>query len=96
MKNLFSHAPYSVHSAKKSIRKNAFPSGASFRAVKKALLLLLLFAASLFAEDTAGLSAPGRMRTADEGFAAEEFRRGVQAYYRGAFNEAILQFERSL
>ena len=36
------------------------------------------------------------MRTADEGFAAEEFRRGVQAYYRGAFNEAILQFERSL
>ena len=96
MKNLFSHAPYSVHSAKKSIRKNTFPSGASFRAVKKALLLSLLFAASLFAEDTAGLSAPGRMRTADEGFAAEEFRRGVQAYYRGAFNEAILQFERSL
>lgn len=38
----------------------------------------------------------GTMRTADEGLAAEEFRRGVQAYYRGSFNEAILQFERAL
>ncbi|MBQ9630242.1 MAG: hypothetical protein IJR49_01485, partial [Treponema sp.] len=28
--------------------------------------------------------------------AAEEFRRGVQAYYRGSFNEAIMLFERSL
>ncbi len=32
----------------------------------------------------------------DRGFAAEEFRRGVQSYYRGAFNEAILQFETAL
>lgn len=38
----------------------------------------------------------GTMRTADEGLAVEEFRRGVQAYYRGSFNEAILQFERAL
>lgn len=30
----------------------------------------------------------------DQGF--EEFRRGVQAYYRGTFNEAILLFERAL
>ena len=28
--------------------------------------------------------------------AAEEFRRGVQSYYRGAFNDAILQFEKAL
>ncbi len=33
---------------------------------------------------------------ADRGFAEEEFRRGVQAWYRGSFNEAISQFERAL
>lgn len=37
-----------------------------------------------------------RNRTSSEGFASEEFRRGVQAYYRGAFNESILQFEKAL
>ena len=36
------------------------------------------------------------MRTANSGFAEEEFRRGVQSYYRGAFNESVLQFERAL
>ena len=36
------------------------------------------------------------MRTANSGFAEEEFRRGVQSYYKGAFNESILQFEKSL
>jgi DNA-binding beta-propeller fold protein YncE len=36
------------------------------------------------------------IRTANEGFAEEEFRRGVQAYYRGSFNDAILQFEKAL
>lgn len=35
-------------------------------------------------------------RTAASGLAEQEFRRGVQAYYRGAFNDAILQFEKSL
>ena len=30
------------------------------------------------------------------GFAEEDFRRGVQAYYRGAFNDSILQFEKAL
>lgn len=33
---------------------------------------------------------------ADRGMAAEEFRRGVQSYYRGAYNDAILQFEKAL
>lgn len=33
---------------------------------------------------------------ADRGYAEEEFRRGVQAYYRGSFNDAILQFEKAL
>jgi DNA-binding beta-propeller fold protein YncE len=30
------------------------------------------------------------------GLAEQEFRRGVQSFYRGAFNEAIIQFERAL
>lgn len=35
-------------------------------------------------------------RSANAGFAEEEFRRGVQSYYRGAFNESILEFEKAL
>ena len=35
-------------------------------------------------------------RTAASGLAEQEFRRGVQAYYRGTFNDAILQFEKAL
>lgn len=35
-------------------------------------------------------------RTANSGFAEEEFRRGVQSYYRGAFNESIMEFEKAL
>ena len=35
-------------------------------------------------------------RSAASGLAEQEFRRGVQAYYRGAFNDAIIQFEKSL
>ncbi len=53
---------------------------------------------SLFAQgNTAGLVVPeDRIRTADEGLAGQEFRRGVQAYYRCAYNEAIMQFEKAL
>ena len=47
--------------------------------------------------DDAGLRVPeDRIRSGNEGFASEEFRRGVQAYYKGAFNEAIVQFEKAL
>ena len=35
-------------------------------------------------------------RSANSGFAEEEFRRGVQSYYRGAFNESIMEFEKAL
>ncbi len=35
-------------------------------------------------------------RSAEAGFAGEEFRRGVQSYYRGFFNDAIMEFERAL
>ena len=66
-----------------------------------ALIFSAVFAASaLFAQvttDDAGLRVPeDRIRTGNEGFASEEFRRGVQAYYKGAFNEAIVQFEKAL
>ena len=66
-----------------------------------ALIFSAVFAAgALFAQVTtedAGLRVPeDRIRTGNEGFASEEFRRGVQAYYKGAFNEAIVQFEKAL
>ena len=35
-------------------------------------------------------------KSAESGFAEDEFRRGVQSYYRGAFNESILEFEKAL
>ena len=35
-------------------------------------------------------------RSAAAGLAYQEFRRGVQAYYRGAFNDSILEFEKAL
>ena len=45
----------------------------------------------------AGLTIPqDRIRTGEEGFAAEEFHRGVQAFYKGSFNDAIVQFEKAL
>ena len=60
----------------------------------------LILISSLFAQNTtndAGMTVPeDRIRTDKETFASDEFRRGVQAYYKGAFNEAIVQFERAL
>lgn len=35
-------------------------------------------------------------RSAASGLAEQEFRKGVQAYYRGSFNDAIVQFEKAL
>ena len=66
-----------------------------------AIILSAVFSVSvLFGQvttDDAGLRVPqDRIRTGNEGFASEEFRRGVQAYYKGAFNEAIVQFEKAL
>lgn len=63
------------------------------------LLILLSFFSLTFAQTTndAGMKIPeDRIRNSNEGFASEEFRRGVQAYYKGAFNEAIVQFEKAL
>ena len=62
-----------------------------------AVLLLTSFVFSQNTSNTAGLKVPeDRIRNSDEGLASEEFRRGVQAYYRCAFNDAIVQFERAL
>jgi len=62
-----------------------------------AALLFIPFSFSQTTTNNAGLVIPeDRIRTGDEGFASEEFRRGVQAYYRCAFNDAIVQFERAL
>ncbi|MBQ3837975.1 MAG: hypothetical protein IJS51_11380 [Treponema sp.] len=47
----------------------------------------------LFADDN---NNSGLNRSAEAGFAEEEFRRGVQSYYRGFFNDAIIQFEKAL
>lgn len=54
-------------------------------------------------KDTAGLpvspSGPDEeivTRTAEEGMAADSFRLGVMAYYRGAFSDAAILFEKSL
>ena len=64
------------------------------------LVCLSLIVLCLYAQQTtanAGLSVPeDRIRTGEEGFAAEEFRRGVQAFYKGSFNDAIVQFEKAL
>lgn len=60
------------------------------------LCFSLVFANIYSQTQSAGLYKNGEMRSAEEGFAAEEFRRGVQAYYRGSFNDAVLQFERAL
>jgi DNA-binding beta-propeller fold protein YncE len=62
------------------------------------IFMVFFCAEAFFAQNaTAGLTTQkGKIRTADEVLAAQEFRRGVQAYYRGAFNESVLQFEKSL
>ena len=71
--------------------------------MKKVVAVLLLFAGlfPLFFSDEfrqdAGMTVPeDRIRNNNEGMASEEFRRGVQAYYKGAFNESIVQFEKAL
>lgn len=55
------------------------------------LCLFLLISSSVFV-----FSQQVIKKSATEIYSEEEFRRGVQAFYRGAFNEAILQFEEAL
>jgi DNA-binding beta-propeller fold protein YncE len=60
-------------------------------AVAAVALVLSFFPVCLGAE-----SAPGKPDAADRGFASEEFRRGIQSYYRGAFNDSVMLFEKAL
>lgn len=46
-------------------------------------------------EESKAMSSTGA-RSAQAGFAEENFRRGVQSYYRGSFNDAIVEFEKAL
>lgn len=66
---------------------------------KKFVFFCIFSAAAFFSvfpqTSTAGLY-NGEPRTAEEGFASQEFRRGVQSYYRGSFNDSVMQFEKAL
>ncbi len=60
----------------------------NMKRLKQVFLCVCLLAVSI--------SAYAQPSNADRVRAAEEFRRGVQAYYRGYFNEAVLVFEKAL
>lgn len=71
--------------------------------MKKISLLIFsvfIFSVNVYSQQvtySAGMEVPKEgIRSSDEGFASQEFRLGVQAYYKGAFNEAIAQFEKAL
>lgn len=66
----------------------------------KKIVIAFVFSAfsffSVFSQTSSAGLYSGNVRTAEEGFAAQEFRRGVQSYYRGTFNDAVMQFEKAL
>ncbi|MBR0487522.1 MAG: hypothetical protein IJJ70_07485 [Treponema sp.] len=71
--------------------------------VKKIFSLCLIFVwgfafaqNSVFTSPEALAESSTGSRAADAGFAEQEFRRGVQAYYRGAYNDAVMEFEKAL
>ncbi|MDR3284370.1 MAG: hypothetical protein LBS97_04220 [Treponema sp.] len=68
--------------------------------MKKYLGISLLFLCVLAVFPQATLTNPNAPvnfgRSSNAGVAEQEFRRGVQAFHRGTFNEAILLFERAL
>lgn len=78
--------------------KNMFLKFWNLGKLKKIALIVFLcfFSIPSFSDSATGGLYSGHRRSSEEGFAAEEFRRGVQSYYRGYYNEAILQFEKAL
>ena len=66
------------------------------RKILFSLIFVSLVSFTFSQTSTAGLYNENGIRSAEEGLAAEEFRRGVQAYYRGAYNESVMQFEKAL
>ncbi len=55
-------------------------------------LIIFLLCSHLYTQS----SLSSEPTAADRGFAEDEFRRGVQSWYRGAFNESITLFENAL
>lgn len=58
-----------------------------------------LFLFFIFAVLTSGFLSAQQSKSptaAERGKAAEEFRRGIQAWHRGAFNDSLVQFEKAL
>lgn len=66
----------------------------------KKIVIAFVFSAfsffSVFSQTSSAGLYSDNVRTSEEGFAAQEFRRGVQSYYRGTFNDAVMQFEKAL
>ncbi|MGL4986653.1 MAG: hypothetical protein ACRC5H_05875 [Treponemataceae bacterium] len=56
----------------------------------------ILFLIIMFFSSILSVSSQIQTSTAEGGFSQEEFRRGIQAYYRGSFNDAIVLLERAL
>lgn len=59
-------------------------------------VLSAFFSFFAFSQDFNSALPPQEYRSANEGLSEKEFRRGVLSFYRGSFNEAILQFEKAL
>ncbi len=64
--------------------------------MKRFAYLIFIFICFIIFGQSTGAQPVSTPTTADRGFAEEEFRRGVQAWYRGSFNESIYQFETAL
>jgi DNA-binding beta-propeller fold protein YncE len=64
--------------------------------MKKSVLkfFLILFAAAFLCSPAVSQSVV--TKSGAEGLAEQEFRRGVQAFYRGTYNDAVLEFEKAL
>ncbi len=69
--------------------------------MKKLFGIIIVLSLSFFSFSQINLNDTVRseddaMRSANSGFAEEEFRRGVQSFYNGNYNESILEFEKAL
>ncbi|WP_428770146.1 NHL repeat-containing protein [Treponema sp. HNW] len=59
-------------------------------------VILFFCAYALFFAQQRASASGGTATPVERGYAEQEFRRGVQAWYRGAFNDALIQFEKAL
>lgn len=79
------------------LRKEGMSSTNGLRRIASCFFVCVLAMSVMYAQGGVFSSDPAAsFRSAAAGLAEQEFRRGVQAYYRGAFNDAVLQFEKAL